>query len=233
MARQTVDPPAVGEQRLRMTYEEYLACTDEDTWMEWVDGELVAWERKTLAHQELLGLMVVLLGLYARARNLGEVLPLVGVHLPSRPSLRLPDVVFVADAHRDRLTPTVIEGPPDLIVEVVSDDSVRRDQVNKRDEYAAAGVPEYWWLDPRPGQQLAGFHRLTAGATYEPIPLDAAGRFVSVVLSGFWLDPAWLWQDPLPDPLALIKRIAPEALRASLLAPDADDTAAIASRDVR
>ena len=215
-------PPGAPSTWPRMTYEEYMAWSDEDTWAEWVAGEVVPWERMTLTHQRLLGWTLMLLDHYARAHDLGEVIHLVGVHLPSRPSLRLPDVVFVAHRHRDRLTPTVIEGPPDLIVEIVSDDSVRRDQIEKRDEYAAAGVPEYWWLDPRAGQQQASFYRLTRAGRCELVPLDAAGRFVSEALPGLWLDPAWLWQDPLPDPLVLIKRIAPYALRDLLLAPDAD-----------
>jgi len=36
------------------------------------------------------------------------------------------------------------------------------------------------------------------------------------VLLGFWLDPAWLTQEPLPKPLAMMQQIAPDALRAAL-----------------
>jgi hypothetical protein len=49
-----------------------------------------------------------------------------------------------------------------------------------------------------------------------PVEPDAAGRIHSTVLPGFWLDPAWLTQDPLPTQLAVIQQIAPEALRAAL-----------------
>jgi Uma2 family endonuclease len=102
-------------------------------------------------------------------------------------------------------------GPADLAVELISDDSVTRDRRDKFAEYAAAGIPEYWLLDPRPDHHRADFYALGPDRTYEAIPLDAEGRFASRVLPGFWLDPAWLWQDPLPKPAEILRRIVPDA----------------------
>ena len=72
-------------------------------------------------------------------------------------------------------------------------------------------MPEYWLLDPRPDHQRADFYALGPSGAYEAIPLDADGRFVSGVLPGFWLDPAWLWQNPLPKPAEILRRIVPNA----------------------
>jgi hypothetical protein len=58
------------------------------------------------------------------------------------------------------------------------------------------------------------FHELLPGDSYAPIPADAAGHLRSKVLSGFWLDPAWLDQEPLPNPFVLLPQMAPGALRA-------------------
>ena len=83
-----------------------------------------------------------------------------------------------------------IEGAPDLVVEVLSERSRRRDQVQKRALYAMAGVPEYWLVDPAPH----GIVLLTlVDEQYTPIPLDAAGVVMSRVLPGFPLDPATLF----------------------------------------
>jgi len=222
MARQVIDSPVADEQRLRMSYEEYLDWSTEDTRAEWVDGEVIIFMSVTRQHQLLVGFLYELLSLFARLVKPGEVLlGAAQMRLPDQRSAREPDVFFLAAEHFHRRTRLGIEGPADLVIEIVSDDSVRRDQIEKRDEYAAAGVPEYRWLDPRPGQHQASFYRLTRAGRYEMVPLDAAGRFLSEALPGLWLDPTWLWQNPLPDPLALMKRIAPEALRAFLLAPDA------------
>ncbi|MER3485893.1 MAG: hypothetical protein C4345_07940, partial [Chloroflexota bacterium] len=69
-------------------------------------------------------------------------------------------------AHLDRLTPERVVGPPDLIIEVVSEDSEHRDRVDKFNEYEAAGVPEYWIVDNRPQRRRAYFYRLGAEGQY-------------------------------------------------------------------
>ena len=214
MARQTVDPPPIRERRLRMSYEEFLAWADEDTHAEWVDGEVTVFMPVTLEHQLLLGFLYELLSTFARLFRLGDVL--LGpaqMRLVAERSARAPDLFFLAAAHRGRRTRLGIEGPADLVIEIVSDDSVRRDQIDRREEYAAAGVSEYWWLDPRPGHRDFRFFRLTDEGSYAEIEPDAAGRYHSAVLRGFWLDPNWLWQDPLPDPTRLVAEIAPHAWR--------------------
>ncbi len=55
-----------------------------------------------------------------------------------------------------------------------------------------------------------------------PIVPDARGRYHSLALPGFWLDPAWLRREVLPKPLAIMQRIAPDALRAALAGPEAE-----------
>ena len=130
--------------------------------------------------------------------------------VPGRSS-REPDLLFVARDHRDRIADKRVEGPADLVVELISDDSVTRDRVDKSREYEAAGIPEYWLLDPRPRQQRADFYQLTGAGTYRPVSPDADGRYHSVVVPGFWLRPDWLWQDPLPAVWTCLAEIAPEA----------------------
>ena len=99
-----------------------------------------------------------------------------------------------------------IEGPADLVVEVVSDDSVKRDYETKYAEYEAAGVREYWILDPRPGNNLAQFYQLDEQGRYRRV-LAQEGIYRSAVLRGFWLDEAWLWPDEKPDPLLVAAEI--------------------------
>lgn len=100
-----------------------------------------------------------------------------------------------------------------MVGELISDESARRDRIDKLAEYGAAGVPEYWLFDPRPRQHRAEFYRLGAEGRYEAVLADAEGRYHSLVLPGFWLKPDWLWQDPLPKPAALLAMIAPPIQR--------------------
>ena len=58
-----------------------------------------------------------------------------------------PDLVFVAQANRERITRRGIEGPPDLVIEISSPSTRERDRQTKRAVYAQHGVPEYWLVD--------------------------------------------------------------------------------------
>ncbi len=71
-------------------------------------------------------------------------------------------------------------------------------------------------IDPRPSVTPLVIYRLGEAGDYLPVAPDAAGHYASGVLPGFWLDPAWLRQERLPQPLAIMQQIAPDALRAAL-----------------
>lgn len=201
MGKQIVDPPVADGQRLTMGYDEFLAWWGEGTRGGWVDGEVVVVMPPRLVHQELVLFLSVLLSWYARWRDLGRVVvaPFEMLILDGRAS-RQPDILFVGRDHLGRLTDERLDGPSDLVIEVVSDDGAPRDRRDTLREYEEAGVPEYRILDPRPGRQRAEFLRVGNDGRYVAAAPDDAGRYRSVVLPGFWLDPAWLRRNPLPDP---------------------------------
>jgi len=183
-----------------MTYQEFLAWADEDTLAEWVDGEALMTSPASRRHQETANFLNTLLTFYASIRDLGRVLfaPLqvkLGPDLPGRD----PDLLFVASEHLDQLKETYLDGPADMIVEIVSPESQRCDRGAKFYEYEAAGVSEYWLIDPQ--RRQAEFYQLGEDGFYHPVLPDADGIYHSAVLPGFWLHTAWLWQDPLPTPV--------------------------------
>jgi Uma2 family endonuclease len=186
-----------------MTYDEYLVWYDreEGNRGEWVDGEVIVLMPPKVIHQIVLGFLYRLLSDHADRFNLGRVfISPMEMLLREQCASRQPDLMFVAREHLERVTADRIDGPADLAVELISDDSTTRDRRDKRAEYEAASVLEYWLLDPRPGQHCATILQLDATGRYQEIMLDDHGRYHSAVLSGFTLDPTWLWQDPLPNP---------------------------------
>jgi Uma2 family endonuclease len=199
-----------GQRRLTMSYDEFSTWADEDVHAEWADDEVTVFTPASDCHQAILGLLHILVSLYSWRLNLGEV-RFAPFEMRLSHAVREPDLLFVARAHRDRLTPRRLDGPADLVVELISDDSVQRDRVEKLRDYEAAGIPEYWLCDSRPRHEHAAFNRLTEQGTYQAVPLDASGRFHSLALPGFWLDPTWLWQDPLPNPETLLAMIMPQS----------------------
>jgi len=109
-----------------------------------------------------------------------------------------PDIVLVTneslDSGRVRLVPRTgggadryveLEGPPDLIVEIVSDASVRKDTERLPGLYYAAGVREFWLVDARRAELVFRIHQLgTSG--YELAPATADGFQHSAVLSRWY-----------------------------------------------
>lgn len=84
--------------------------------------------------------------------------------------------------------------------------SVARDRDEKYSEYEAAGIREYWIIDPRPNRRRADLHVLDRAGRYQPVPVDTDGIYRSTVVEGFWLDVRWLWADE-PDPVAALRQI--------------------------
>jgi Uma2 family endonuclease len=117
--------------------------------------------------------------------SLGKVVisPLDMVLTPHR--MVQPDVAFIATENLGILR-DVIRGPADLVAEIVSPGSRRRDRVDKKDLYEQHGVKEYWVVDPE-ARSVDVWH-LTPGRQY-----DLAGRFLeneeaqSRLLAGFKL----------------------------------------------
>jgi Uma2 family endonuclease len=195
--------------RLRMTLDEFMAWASEDTHAEWVNGEVIVFMPATDRHQDLFRFIFGLIDLFVNLFKLGKVRSdPFSMHLSAQASLRQPDILFVANQHLDRLTPNRLEGPADLVIESIADDSVTRDRVDKFDAYEAAGIPEYWIIDPRPNRQRAHFYHLDERGQYQPILPDKDGLYRSAVLSGFWLNVNWLWQAELPAPLWALGEIA-------------------------
>ena len=188
----------------KISYGEFLERIDENPHVEWVDGEIIEMSPIFERHEDLSGFLKPLVRHFAEAYNLGVVR---GEPFQMKPALslpgRAPDFFFVATAHLDRLRSTYLEGPADLVVEIISPESRARDRGDKFFEYEAAGIPEYWLLDPI--REQAEFYQLDPGGIYRPAVLDAQGRYQSVVLPGLWLQVSWLWQTPLPPLLSILK----------------------------
>jgi Uma2 family endonuclease len=188
--------------KAKMTYEEFLNWCDEDTLAEWVDGEIIMVLPASVHHQRLADFLVKCLGIYVEQRDLGVVLS-----APFQMKLehgREPDLLFIAKEHLDRLRDNYLDGPADLVVEIVSPESAARDRGEKFYEYEAGGVGEYWLIDPL--RQRAEFYQLEEGR-YTLVQPDAGGVYHSAVVRGFWLRVTWLWQDPLPPTLDVLREL--------------------------
>ena len=201
---QTPTPPVTLAPPTRMTYEEFLEWADEDTRAEWVDGEVILVSPASKPHQSLLRFLVALLSYFVEANDLGELLfAPFQMKLSTRPSGREPDLLFIAKAHLARLKNTYLDGPADLVIEIVSPESQSRDRGEKFYEYEQARIPEYWMLDQT--RRQAEFYELGNDGTYKRMDIGEDDIFRSKVIDGLWLKVDWLWQEPLPTLMSVLK----------------------------
>lgn len=191
----------------RMTFEEYLAFDYEHGLAEWVNGEVLCYMSATKWHQRVADFLLFVLTGFVRVRRLGTIISApYAMRAEPDGNGREPDLMFIATAHLDRMGRTHLEGPADLVIEMISDDSVAQDRDDKFSEYQDAGVREYWIIDPRPKRKRADFYVLNDHGRFQPVPIPDDNRYRSTVLPGFWLDVEWLWQDD-PNELAALVAI--------------------------
>lgn len=201
-----IAPPSTETQAPEIiSFQEFLKQF-EGQYAEWLMGKVEVYVSNNDKHQELLGFLVLLLGYYLGITKIG-IFRLAGLpmYISDHQSARQPDLMIILNDHLDRLTPNYLNGPADICVEIVSPESAERDYGAKFVEYEAAGVREYWLIDPL--RQRAEFHHLTGDGVYHRLPLDGMGRLVSNLLPGFVLNPAILWTESLPDGLQVIEMV--------------------------
>ena len=188
-----------------MTEAEFLAWVDEDTRAEWVNGEVIMMAPASSQHAFLrLWLGCVLAG-QVDYNHLGVVCgQQLMVRLVPAKSRRIPDVMFVQTARESIIKANHLEGPPDLIIEVVSPESIARDYREKYLDYAKASVSEYWIVNPM--AKTIEAHTLVRGKKYEPIA-EVEGKFHSKVVRGFYLRPQWLFGSKRKPVLEVLKEL--------------------------
>jgi len=218
MVQQPTLLPLIRGEWIPMSSEEFDAWVPDGMQAEWVDGKGIIFVSTSTLHGELVVFLVDLLRRYVLLFDLGRVFAApVELRLPPRGERREPDVFVVLKSQLDRVHRMWVDGPAGLVAEFISEYTAREDLFVKLRSYAAAGVREYLLIDTREGKDGFEFYRLNADGQFDLVVPDAQGRYHSEVLPGFWLDPRWFRQDPLPTAEQLLLQVAPEAYRRYLL----------------
>ncbi len=176
----------------RMTYEEYLSDPTIEENTEWVDGEVIPMMSVSSTHAEVTNFISTTLTLYAGARNLGRVYS--GPFQMKLDRGRAPDVMFIRAESLGRVNRLFLDGPADLVIEIISEGTESIDRGDKFFEYQRGGVPEYWIIDP--DREVAEFYLLDAKGVYRASYVPVDGTFASPALDGMQLKVQWLWDRP-------------------------------------
>ena len=141
------DWPKQGE----WTYEDYLRLPDDGQRYEVIRGSLYVTPPPIPEHQYSSFEFAFQLSAFVREQDLGLVLPApLEIRLPRGIATPVqPGVVFFRKGNEPRRGTSGFEGVPDLLAEVLSPGTERRDRTTKLRAYQEAGVPEYWLIDPQ------------------------------------------------------------------------------------
>lgn len=142
--------PTAARSDVRLTFDDFLLFPEDGKRHELIDGVHYVTAAPTVGHQELLGRLHLAIGNFlVGRRQLGRVfLSPLDVVL-SYYDVVEPDLLFVAGDQQDILTEANVQGPPALVVEILSPSTRRRDEGIKRELFEAKGIREYWIVDPR------------------------------------------------------------------------------------
>lgn len=134
--------------QIKLTYEDYVDFPEDGRRHELLEGDHVVTPAPNIRHQIIVANLFRLLGAFTHERRVGTVLSAPTDVALSEHDVVQPDLLFVAADHQDRMGEASVNGAPDLVVEIVSESTRRRDEVLKRHLYERHGVGEYWVVDP-------------------------------------------------------------------------------------
>lgn len=138
--------PVIIEKK-KYTYEDYLKTPDDKRY-ELINGELLMTPSPIPNHQRISGKLEFMVRKFITENNLGEVFDApCDVYLDNENVVQ-PDILFISKERLNIIGEKNIQGAPDLVIEIISENSVYRDMVQKKKLYARFRVKEYWIVIP-------------------------------------------------------------------------------------
>jgi Uma2 family endonuclease len=142
-------PESVGASRVKLTYDDFLLFPDDGQRHELIDGEHYVTPSPNLAHQRISRRLLILIGSWLREHLIGEVFGAPLDVLFSKFDVVEPDLLYVSSSRAATLLAGQhVTGAPDLVVEIGSPSTRKRDETIKRRLYERSDVVEYWIVDP-------------------------------------------------------------------------------------
>lgn len=164
---------------------------------EWVDGTVIQMSPVPIRHDKIQRYLSTLLSAYLELRPVGELVeaPFV-MNLAN--SAREPDIQIILNENPHTRTDTYMDGAADIVIEIVSAESIKRDYGEKFHEYEQGGVREYWIIDPLK-QHCRFYHQRDAAYHLQAV----TNLYETPLLPALELELAPLWQPALPGPVAI------------------------------
>ncbi|NOT27802.1 MAG: Uma2 family endonuclease [Acidobacteria bacterium] len=159
---------------VKLTYDDFVKFPDDGKRHELIDGEHYVTPSPNTRHQRLVGRLHLLMGVWLEAHPVGQLFLAPYDVVFSDSDVVEPDLVYLSNGRAaEVLTPLHARGVPELVIEIASKGTRKRDETIKRRLYERVGVTEYWIVDPeidairvhrRDGDRFAGTVELRCDA---------------------------------------------------------------------
>jgi Uma2 family endonuclease len=132
---------------VQVSYQDYQLLP-KDTRYEILDGNLCMVSSPNTKHQRVSKKLLIALARQVEERNLGEVFVAPYDVIFSEDNIVQPDIFFIAGGRVGLVGELNLQGAPDLVIEILSAGSRKKDLETKKKIYARFGVGEYWIVNP-------------------------------------------------------------------------------------
>ncbi|HEY3131123.1 MAG TPA: Uma2 family endonuclease [Acidobacteriota bacterium] len=172
----------MAKKAIQFTYDDYLLFPYDRNRHQIIEGEHYLTPSPALYHQDISRNLQRILVEFVEGHNLGKIYDAPVDVVLSDINVVVPDLVFVSTARASILLEKYIAGPPDLIVEILSESTKKIDRDLKLKLYAKFGVAEYWIVDPKGKTVIV--HRLAEGGYSEAKSFAGSEELVSSTFPG-------------------------------------------------
>ena len=181
---------------VKLTYDDFVLFPDDGQRHELIDGEHHVTPSPNKTHQQILGDLHGPLWAFLQAHPIGRVFLGPFDVVFSHYDVVEPDLLYMSNETAGRvLTLHHVRGTPDLVVEIGSPGTRKRDETIKRTLCERSGVVEYWFIDPDGG--VVRIYR-NEGGKFQPalqLSLESGDMLTSRLLPGFELALARLFRE--------------------------------------
>ena len=134
---------------VKLTYDDFVHFPDDGRRHELIDGEHYVTPSPNIRHQGILGSLYLLIANWLEEHPIGRVFVAPLDVVLSSFDVVEPDLLYLSNERAAQvITPLHVRGVPELVVEIASKGTRKRDETIKRRLYERAAVSEYWVVDP-------------------------------------------------------------------------------------
>ena len=200
VAEKIINPPFLL-MKPEISEKEFFEFATEDISCELIDGILMIHSPASIQHERIFQFLLLLLNRFLKKTKGGEVLGSQVVMRLASDLIPEPDLIVLLPENLTRIKDTFIDGPADLMIEILSPSTKKTDLAIKIPRCLEKGVKEIWAIDPMIEELIIYI------PGEDPSVYKKEGIVRSNILQDFWIKLEWLWTTETIDPLDCLEEI--------------------------